>query len=294
MSNSPHSSVQLKGHSGAIVTLESADGHSFVRKKAARAEMSARLQAQADKQQAASDAGVACPQVLARGSDEGCFFFDMEYIPSISVARMLMDATPFNKAEFCAFVEKLIFRQGEVAPSLIPQTQFLDKVRQVHERCALNVELTDLMPAIQRVYSALMNAAWQQIPQTTCHGDLTLENILYSKDRGYFVIDFDEVDLSSNHLDAGKLFQDLWGHWCLRDLAINKPGHLDLLNAVLHVDSLRDFMLRRLVAISPAFQSLLAPMVLLHLFRVLPYCRDQRVAVFVLMRANQIILEAGL
>ncbi|MES2884953.1 MAG: aminoglycoside phosphotransferase family protein [Pseudomonadota bacterium] len=294
MLKSPLAHTLLKGHSGAVLTIGSAGGQSFVRKQVAHAGLNQRLQAQALKQQLAWDTQLPCPRILGTGEEEGCFYFDMEYLPSISVAQMLMDSVPFDRQAFLDFVERTLHFHAAERQPYIPAAHFTDKVQQVYSRCKPNVQLADLLPAIERVADTLLSYDWATIPQSGCHGDFTLENILYNKDRGFFLIDFDQVELSSYYLDAAKLFQDLWGHWCLRDLAVSGAGQLNLLNAMLHVDALRGMTLKRLLARSPEMQPHLLPMVLLHLFRVLPYCREQGIAVFVLMRINQMLSEAGM
>ena len=59
---------------------------------------------------------------------------------------------------------------------------------------------------------------WDNIPESPCHGDLTLENILLTAGKTVGLIDCDEAFVSSWWLDFGKLFQDIAGHWCLRGL----------------------------------------------------------------------------
>ena len=72
---------------------------------------------------------------------------------------------------------------------------------------------------------------WSAIPESPCHGDLTLENILLHQRRAVF-IDCDETFASSYWLDLSKLFQDVDGHWCLRHLYLDAPAGTAVVNAI--------------------------------------------------------------
>ena len=53
-----------------------------------------------------------------------------------------------------------------------------------------------------------------RIPQTFCHGDLTFTNIIFNKNRLYY-IDFLDCFIDSFLCDLIKLKQDLYYHWSL-------------------------------------------------------------------------------
>ena len=53
-----------------------------------------------------------------------------------------------------------------------------------------------------------------KIPQTFCHGDLTFTNIIFNKNRLYY-IDFLDCFIDSFLCDLVKLKQDLFYHWSL-------------------------------------------------------------------------------
>jgi hypothetical protein len=54
------------------------------------------------------------------------------------------------------------------------------------------------------------------LPQTEYHGDLTLENILYSEKKGFILIDCQTSEYDSYIFDIAKLRQDLECKWFLR------------------------------------------------------------------------------
>lgn len=59
------------------------------------------------------------------------------------------------------------------------------------------------------------------IPSSQYHGDLTLENIIYSKTRGFVLIDAVTIEYDSYLFDIAKLKQDLICKWFLRNKNIN-------------------------------------------------------------------------
>jgi len=99
-----------------------------------------------------------------------------------------------------------------------------------------------------------------QMPQGPCHGDLTLENILFYQDK-FYLIDCTHKLLNSWWLDSAKLCQDLDAHWFLRN----------------HNPSLR--LIEKLNTLSKELKNNIPIMnntklVCFQLLRILPYCRS--------------------
>jgi len=71
------------------------------------------------------------------------------------------------------------------------------------------------------------------LPSSIYHGDLTLENILYTEN-GFFIIDPVTVEYDSYVFDIAKMRQDLQCNWFLRNCTINLSVKLqDLQNEIL-------------------------------------------------------------
>lgn len=64
--------------------------------------------------------------------------------------------------------------------------------------------------------SELINRLPKKITTTLCHGDLTMENIIYS-DKQFYLIDPVTTEYNSYVFDIAKLRQDLDGKWFLRN-----------------------------------------------------------------------------
>lgn len=94
------------------------------------------------------------------------------------------------------------------------------------------------------------------LPRSICHGDLTLENLIYSKNQ-FFMIDVSDGDYDSWVFDIAKLRQDLDGEWFLRNSNTRIPIQLITIKQQL----IKDFSL--------AFDDMLY---ILMLLRVYKYC----------------------
>jgi len=194
----------LKGHSGARLSIEIINGVHIVRKQSNDISRNERLKAQAQKQIDASLHGIACPKVLTTGEIDDCYYFDMEYIPSISVAQSIIDSSLFDKEQFIQLLHNMLKQYASQSTGFISAEIFLNKINSIEKACASNIFLTDILPSIQEVIQALKALNWANIPASPCHGDLTLENVLIGKSQGFLLVDFDSVEINSFYLDIAK------------------------------------------------------------------------------------------
>lgn len=101
--------------------------------------------------------------------------------------------------------------------------------------------------------STILSCDWQ-IPLGYCHGDLTFENVIVSKGR-VFLIDFLDSFLDSPIVDESKILQDAFCYWSFGALHVPKRK---LLSVCRKFDTKRHYC-----------------MLLLHLFRIVPYANVQ-------------------
>lgn len=154
---------------------------------------------------------------------------------------------------------------------------------------ALSIEEPALLLAIRNCAQLLMSQDWRGIPETLCHGDLTLENILLTTGKSIAFIDCDESFASSYWLDFGKLFQDIDGHWCVRALYAADVAPVRLLNAKQKLEQLGG-RLRRLAAdFDPALPHRLPQLAALSLFRAIPYARSTALISFLCSRIQHVL-----
>jgi tRNA A-37 threonylcarbamoyl transferase component Bud32 len=280
------SAIRLTGHSGAQLMLLPRDGGYVVRKSSGSLAKNARLLAQADQQRQFFFLGIAVPRVLETGTDEhGHAYFEMEYVPGQTLANMVAEAMPLDWRPVEDALTRLFDFLRMTTSGTIPAAAFLDKIAAI-AACDSAIFRHCAEP-IARVAARLAAMDWSGIPHSAGHGDLTLENMLVSPGRGIVFIDCDVCFASSYWLDAGKLFQDIAGHWCLRKRY--GSGGPALTNAIEQIQML-DAPLRALVArLDPALPERLAQLAAFHLFRTLPYIRETAIAAFVLGRLEAVL-----
>jgi RIO-like serine/threonine protein kinase len=75
----------------------------------------------------------------------------------------------------------------------------------------------------------LLNCLPATLPSSNYHGDLTLENIIFTEDRGFFLIDCVSIEYDSFIFDIAKLRQDLSCGWFLRHSDIKLDSKLKLI-----------------------------------------------------------------
>ena len=272
---------RFAGHSGAQLVLLRRDGGHVVRKTAGSPAQNGRLLAQAEQQRQFFFSGVPVPRIFETGTDAaGLAYFEMEYVPGQTVANVVAEAMPLDRTTVEEAVGRLFDFLRLTVSGTIAAPLFVAKIDQI-AACESAVCRAH-RAAIAATAPRLLALDWSGIPQSTGHGDLTLENMLVSPERGVVFIDCDACFASSYWLDAAKMFQDVAGHWCLR--ALHRRGGPALVNAVQQMDGLKAPLLQLIAHADPALPGRLRQLVALHLFRTLPYIREDAVAGFVLER----------
>jgi aminoglycoside phosphotransferase (APT) family kinase protein len=228
------------------------------------------------------------PKILHESQDEdGRAAFDMAYIPGQSLANAVIQASPIDGQRVVKAVERLIWLFLLERDAAIPQSRFQDKI---HEIAVLSRDHINgpSLAAIEACASGLAKKDWRGIPQSPCHGDLSLENILLTAGKSIAFIDCDNPWISSFWLDFGKLFQDVQGQWCLRNLATRSLSS-QLVNARQKLEQLRGSFLSLASAIDTALPARLPQLAALCLFRVIPYSQDPAVVAFLCHRIQRVL-----
>lgn len=280
----------LHGNSGAHVTLRTGARGSYVRKTAGNAAANERLLAQAMKQNQLGRSGVTLPRVLISGHDEdGLAFFDMEYIAGRTVADAVVNDAPFDRRALGAALQRVFWLFTSGRDVAIPASLFHTKIDEIATRALEREQSAHLAPQILDCAERLNACDWNDIPQSPCHGDLTLENIMLANARGIVFIDCDEAWVSSFWLDAGKLFQDIAGHWCIRQLYDADSAAIRRTGAVQKLERLSRDIRALVAAADPTLPPRLPQLAALGLFRALPYARTAKVAEFTCARIGAVL-----
>ena len=183
-------------------------GSNVLRKHSSSLSYNKRLGLQVKKQELFSNQvfrNVETPRVL-RKEDR---YFDMEYVTGRSFDEYFsvcsVSDIDFVFDSLCGYFDGLIFNSKYYQPE-VSKKRLLDKIDSLMTHTH---HLGDLYHIRQCVRTISM-----KIPQTFCHGDLTFTNIIFNKNRLYY-IDFLDCFIDSFLCDLIKLKQDLYYHWSL-------------------------------------------------------------------------------
>jgi len=187
---------QFNGHSGSNVFLREWPGGGFYVEKIGNTERNH------ERMTALLDAGYPVPKIYYVEKD----YLMMEYIHGLDMKNYLVYNTTMSLLGF--LIDTLdCFSQGSRSKDYTEiYHKKLDWLPQ--DFLFTKDELIDRLPKV--------------LPQSTYHGDLTLENILYT-DPGFHLIDPVTIEYDSYIFDIAKLRQDVECKWFLR----NSNVHLD-------------------------------------------------------------------
>ena len=183
----------LQGHSGCRVSLYRDDLDDFFIRKTAPYNYSARLVEQFIKQNKFFSVDISTPYCIGQpkqGEDLGSWYFDMEYVPGISLVEFINR----NSIDRIRPIFQTILRWIKSNNTL--QTNEIENISNKSKDLGIDIH-------------ANFNTSY-------CHGDLTLENIII-KDYEIYFIDFLDSPINCQEMDIAKLLQDVYLGWSWGD-----------------------------------------------------------------------------
>lgn len=271
--------TNLGGYSGCKVFLcEDNKNKNYVRKISSNIEYNQRLILQMNKQKNFNSNYLKVPKILKSGiTDDGLFYFDMEYIKGVTLSEYIKK---IEIGEVRSLVEKLFL---ELKPNndIIENNQdiFIKKIKELKIK-------TDRNYILKKAINLLEKHNWQYFKIESCHGDLTLENIII-KENELYLIDFLDSFYESKLLDISTLFQDTLILWSYRNEELDSNT---LIRLILFKDILIDYLKKELkdnwIEIYYAL--------LLKLVRIYPYIKDKETFKFLNKKIKmlmQLIIE---
>ncbi|WP_415945848.1 phosphotransferase [Selenomonas montiformis] len=269
--------TDLGGHSGCkIVLCEPDQGDVFVRKISSSIDYNSRLKKQKEKQKKYHSNKIKVPKILNEGyQDDGLYFFDMEYIQGITMAEYIKG---MEVSKIKSFVDDLledIIDFDNCGESDVGA--FLNKIN------ALNDKLSDLQnPIINKALSILKEHNWKYFHESSCHGDMTLENIIISNNSIY-LIDFLDSFYNSWILDLSTILQDVQTLWHYRN-----DGKINI-NTIIRLIIMRDILVDKMKKLMGANYIEVYYALLLKLIRIYPYTNDEITYEFLNTKTKDII-----
>lgn len=251
----------LGGHSGCKIYLYENENEYFVRKISASKAYNERLGKQCLKQEKFLGNTIKTPKVLNKGyNEEGLFYFDMEYIKGITLAKYI---TKIDVSEI-ADIAKIIINNIEFTlENSCSSDVFYEKLHNLSN--SLN---TKTNRNLKKAFDYLLSYNWNDFSSSSCHGDLTLENIIVKNGELYY-IDFLDSFYESWLLDIGKLLQDTECMWSFRS-----KEKIDV-NTKLRLSILKRIILSKIQEIDTKYIKDSYAALLLDLLRIYPYVKDE-------------------
>lgn len=270
--------TDLGGHSGCRILLcEAEDNNVFVRKISSSVEYNKRLLVQAEKQKNYKNKTIKTPKVYEIGyNEEGLLYFDMEYIQGITLAEY-MKTIEIGKVR--VVVESIVSNIVDLSPNSInaDESIFVKKINSL-ESILFDKKNTIIYEAID----ILKKHSWKNFTNTSCHGDLTLENIIV-KDNQLYLIDFLDSFYDCWIMDIGTLLQDvqtLWSYRTQQEMNINTILRLIIFRDIL-IDTVKEKVGENYIEVYYAL--------LLKLIRIYPYVKDELTYNFLNEKTKSII-----
>lgn len=193
-------------------------GNDTVRKYSSSFSYNQRLQCQVNKQKLFYNLtfkNIDTPKILSIQFDE-LYSFDMEYISGNSFKDYFLisnlQGIQFVLESLFHYFDTLISNVRYYTPK-VSEKRIIEKINSLENKTNYTEDLNFLKNIV--VQSELY------VPQTFCHGDLTFSNIIFEKNRLYF-IDFLDCFIDSFLVDLVKLKQDLFYHWSLKEQQVDE------------------------------------------------------------------------
>lgn len=270
--------TDLGGHSGCKILLFEMDNNDiFVRKISSTLDYNKRLIVQADKQINFKSKKIKTPKVLNTGySKEGLYYFDMEYIQGITLAEY-MKSIEIGKVR--GLVEKIVedILDSKSDSNEVDEDKFVNKIISLSDKLSNQNNYI-----VNQALELLKSHSWKRFTRSSCHGDLTLENIIVKDNQLYF-IDFLDSFYDCWIMDICTLMQDVQTMWSYRmqdDVDINT-----LLRLIVFRDILTDMVKSQIGEdIIEIYYALL-----LKLIRIYPYTNDLKTYNFLNEKTKSII-----
>lgn len=262
----------FKGHSGCRVELWRRADLYFVRKWSASPTYNPRFQRQIDKQIALSDV-IAVPRIFRQSEAGGLVVADMEFV----TGEHFRSYAPQQRIDSVVnLVDQIIaplVRLQSASVRGVDAAEFEGKLAELKLTVAASAFFKPHAQFLNSLLERMGQLDWTGIPESTCHGDLTLENILI-QENGIVFIDPLDGAMNSVWLDIAKLVQDLNTGWSLRNLLWEEEQTPEARLLRMLTRYLSEELLARLAPSFPDIGAHLAQLRALQALRVLPYVKD--------------------
>lgn len=268
---------KLLGHSGCDIRLIEEGPFRFVRKFSSSPDYNHRLKAQCDKQRGYSAGSFKVPRVMGEGTDGGLYYFDMEYIQGVTLAKRLERMHMSDVPKIARELFDAIYGAG---PACGAGSHLGDVIREKARSTYAAIDSPGI--EVETAFRLLVGHDWSLVGPGGCHGDMTFENIMISNGELY-LIDFLDSFCDSWVIDMAKVYQDVDSMWSFRASAKN--------NTSVKLLVMRNLFDRWLSLADPLLVVEVRYMLLLNLLRIYPYAGDRETVLFLDGRLSCVLDE---
>lgn len=193
---------ELQGYSGSKIYLMKSNNEYFVRKQG-------NVTRNYDRLSKLYNDGFPVVKILNYEKD----ILDLEYISGMDMITYLKNINPIFLANFIIGIidqlKKTESGEKDYTEIYLAKLSWIDEIHYDH------IKLIEKLP--------------KQYNQSNYFGDLTLENILFNKQKGFIIIDPATIEYDNWIFDLAKLNQDITCKWFLRYSKTNLDHKLTLL-----------------------------------------------------------------
>lgn len=259
---------KLSGHSGCDITLIRKSNSFLVRKVSSSESYNTRLKAQCIKQIEKGKLNFNVPKIYYFGIDNNnLFYFDMEYINSYSLAKILPTLSYDEiRKTITELISKLDFdKKTSEDTNKTVKIKTKDVFNKINNKKEIDLNL------LNKALSIVDQTDFSDMPLSSCHGDLTLENVLFTNHKLYF-IDFLDSYVESWIVDIAKILQDLELHWAYRNIKMD--ANIELRTLIAKEKVIEE--VKRHTNNSNKILRYVYIMLLINVMRIYPYSSDKK------------------
>jgi aminoglycoside phosphotransferase (APT) family kinase protein len=267
---------RLTGQSGCAVELCRRDAFYFVRKTSASFDYNARLMQQMEKQIGLRSL-IPVPDVIGHGTVNGLAYYEMDYVSGHDFGTYCTQeklAAINNLSEGIVDVFSSFAVTGE---GMLDEEKFSKKIESVTAAIRAHPDYDDHAEILDWICGLLADASWSTIPSTSCHGDFTLENIIFRAEGRLIFVDLLDGELDSFWMDMAKFMHDLETGWSLRRILWNGTPSQEARFLSMLSRYLAEELASRIDTAFPDAIPYMRQMRMLQAMRVLPYVKDSRI-----------------
>lgn len=264
--------MELKGFSGCKLIIKEKDSHKRVMKISPNEQYNSRLKAQKKKQESLQLKGFETCRIYSEGYVNGLYYFYMDYINGITLAKSMED---INLISIYPIMKAFSYNMVQYErKNLKANERFREKIKM------LRFGIKEADATIELAFDYLDDFSWEYVVDSSCHGDLTLENIMIQNNE-MVLIDCLDSFYDSWMVDAAKMLQDLEIFWSYRNESISN-------NLIVRLTIMRDLLMEEILQLREGENMVdtIYHILLLNLLRILPYTYDDKTKNFLINKID--------